>query len=58
MEKGAGEGEPEVHHALVSSLTLTAKAEEAWSSGFVGGSELGPPAMADMAVLYACERQG
>jgi hypothetical protein len=29
-----------------------------WSSKDAGGSELGPLAMADTAVLCACERQG
>jgi hypothetical protein len=43
---------------LVRALTLTAKVEEVRSSEFAGNSELGPPAMADMAMLYACEQQG
>jgi hypothetical protein len=29
-----------------------------WSSEDTGGSELGPPAMVDVDVLYACEQQG
>jgi hypothetical protein len=29
-----------------------------WGSEDAGGSELGPPAMADVAVLCACEWQG
>jgi hypothetical protein len=49
---------PKVGHALVRALTLMAKAKEVRSSEFMGGSELGSPAMVDMAVLCACERQG